>query len=328
MSEFAMTVGLPACGKTTWANNQSGYMVLSSDSVRKELYGDESIQGDANKVFEIMQRRAVEYLRNGQSVIYDATNLSGKRRRHMLGRLKNIDGITTKCEVFVAPIEICKTRNTARERVVPDYMYDKMLRQYNVPQYFEGWDEIEIMWDMAFGQWEYPPRPDSLEIMAFDQSNSHHDMTLGEHLSAAYKYLIDASRSTHDIKLSRQCERLADVAFYHDIGKYYTKDFHDSHGRVSVDAHYYGHENYGAYIYLLNILELCEAYGTSYNREVLDREFLKVAGLINCHMRPFAWEQSDKARQKDRALIGEKMYNNLMLLHEADIHAKKLYGAN
>ena len=323
MSEFVMVVGLPACGKTTWANNQSGYVVLSSDSVRKELYGNESIQGDANKVFEIMQRRAVECLRNEQSVIYDATNLSGKRRRHMLDRIRDIAEVTTKCEVFATPIEICKARNTARKRVVPDYVYDKMLRQYNVPQYFEGWNEIEIIWDIAFGQWEYPPRPDSLEIMAFDQSNSHHDMTLGEHLLAARDYLYDMSRSAPNPKLARKYEYLAGVALRHDIGKYYTKDFHDSHGKISADAHYYGHENYGTYIYLLSVLEFCETYDTSYEKRMLDKSFLEIAGLINWHMRPFAWEKSDRAKQKDRTLIGEDMYNDLMLLHEADIHAKK-----
>ena len=52
---------------------------------------------------------------------------------------------------------------------------------------------------------------------------------------------------------------------------------------------------------------------------------LYVAGLIQWHMRPFELERvpkSQKALEKFKRLIGEKMYNDVMVLHEADIKAK------
>lgn len=54
-------------------------------------------------------------------------------------------------------------------------------------------------------------------------------------------------------------------------------------------------------------------------------DVLYVAGLIQWHMRPFELERvpkSQKALEKFKRLIGEKMYNDVMALHEADIKAK------
>ena len=47
-----------SCSK--WASIYKNCIYLSSDAVRAELYGNESIQGDNNKVFSIMLRRAKE----------------------------------------------------------------------------------------------------------------------------------------------------------------------------------------------------------------------------------------------------------------------------
>ena len=36
-------------------------------------------------------------------------------------------------------------------------------------------------------------------------------------------------------------------------------------------------------------------------------------------MRPYtAWKQSEKALRRDREMIGERMYKDIMMLHEAD----------
>ena len=34
-----------------------------------------------------------------------------------------------------------------------------------------------------------------------------------------------------------------------------------------------------------------------------------------------SWEQSEKSKQRDIALLGEDLYNKIMLIHEADISA-------
>lgn len=45
-------VGCPACGKSTFAKNfDNDTVVISSDAIREELYGNEAIQGNGKEVF-------------------------------------------------------------------------------------------------------------------------------------------------------------------------------------------------------------------------------------------------------------------------------------
>ena len=47
-----------------------------------------------------------------------------------------------------------------------------------------------------------------------------------------------------------------------------------------------------------------------------------VTNMIYYHMHPYlAWKQSEKAKERDKKLLGEKMFNDIMLLHEADLAA-------
>lgn len=62
--------GIPGSGKTTYAKTNAfeDDVILSSDSIRKEFYGDESIQKNPVEVFTTMQKRAVEALNDGRTV--------------------------------------------------------------------------------------------------------------------------------------------------------------------------------------------------------------------------------------------------------------------
>lgn len=51
-------------------------------------------------------------------------------------------------------------------------------------------------------------------------------------------------------------------------------------------------------------------------------KYLYIADLINWHMRPYtSRKQSEKSLRRDKKLIGEKMYEDIMKLHEADVAA-------
>ena len=80
------------------------------------------------------------------------------------------------------------------------------------------------------------------------------------------------------------------------------------------EAHYYGHENAGAYAFLLDAI--CNFSNTC------DIDYYYTALLINWHMRPMVWGKSEKCHKRERELIGEEMYQDLMMLHKADISAK------
>jgi len=86
---FTMLVGIPGCGKTSFAEELKNETTvhLSSDAIRKELWGDENCQDDHNRVFNLMHERTLYALRNGYDVIYDATNITRKSRRSILEKL-------------------------------------------------------------------------------------------------------------------------------------------------------------------------------------------------------------------------------------------------
>src|SRR5574344_887809 len=57
---FYMMVGLPGSGKSTKAEqikNEFGAQVFSSDTLRKEKFGDEKVQKDANEIFKELLNR-------------------------------------------------------------------------------------------------------------------------------------------------------------------------------------------------------------------------------------------------------------------------------
>ena len=148
MAKLIYLVGLPGSGKSTYANKlkEKGYKVFSSDSIREELYGDENIQGDGNKVFNILHKRISENLKNDVNCIYDSTGISSKRRMSFLNSISHIKCVKT-CILFATPYEICLERNSRRDRKVSEDVIKRMYMNFWCPQYFEGWDDIKIIYE-------------------------------------------------------------------------------------------------------------------------------------------------------------------------------------
>ena len=139
--------GIPGSGKSAYAKDymerNNNTIHLSSDAIREELYGDESIQGNPGEVFTLMQKRAVEALNDGCNVLYDATNITRKDRAAMIGMCPKFAKI--ECHIIWAPIEVCIERDAARERTVGKEIIDRMLKRFQSPYYDEGIDEIQII---------------------------------------------------------------------------------------------------------------------------------------------------------------------------------------
>ena len=299
-NELVMLVGIPGSGKSTFSREYEGrgYRIHSSDLIRRELYGVEEIQGKSSEVFGLLEQRVRKDLAAGRSCVIDATNLSRKRRMAMIRSLaKHADRKT--CILVLATPAVCMERNKARSRTVPPEAIYRMLCSFETPYYYEGWDTIKV----SFGGEPYVfPREQAAD---FSQDNPHHTLTLGEHMDAARDYCVEHGFS------GAVCE----AAWYHDIGKLYTKRFKNSRGEPTETAHFYGHENYSAYMYL------CEkAGGLSQDGSLEDT--LYIANLINWHMKPLnSWQHSPSREEKDRKLVGEAMYGDIMRLNQADRYA-------
>ena len=140
-NEMILLIGLPGSGKSTWAErfaaNRNYTVIVSSDKIREELYGNEATQGDNNKIFSLVRERAEEALKDCKDVIIDATNMTIKDRSAYFDIAKTYDTTVTGI-LFDIPVEECKLRNSKRDRVVPDFVYDKMMKRYEHPQLSEG----------------------------------------------------------------------------------------------------------------------------------------------------------------------------------------------
>lgn len=282
-----LLVGIPGAGKTTYAKkyrSDQQIIHLSSDLIRAELYGDESIQGDPAEVFSLMQKRAIDALNNGCDVIYDATNITRKDRAGIISQCPRVVKIET--HIVWAPIETCIERDAARERTVGKAVIDKMLKRFQAPYYDEGIDEIKVIMPDDFSQWEY--ELGIIDAMEISHDNPHHTLSIVEHCSKAYDYAyctLDAD------------DEICNAAEIHDIGKPYVKAFIDSKGNPSEIAHFYQHQCVGSWM----------SYGIPHVTPFM-------AWLISIHMDPYF-----ETKYYNRLPIYLK--KQVDLLHEADLAA-------
>lgn len=300
--EIIMLVGIPGSGKSTVAEQyaQKGYKVHSSDAIREQLYGKEDIQGKAPEVFQILLQNMRKDFRAGFSCVVDASNLRRRRRGSMLSALSRCVEKRT-CILVLADPDECLKRNSLRQRVVPPSRVYDMLCSFETPFFYEGWDEINVV---VTGNPYVFPREKAMEFL---QDNPYHSLTLGTHLDASRDYC-----AVHGFS-----EAVQEAAWYHDIGKMYTKHFANKNGEPTETAHYYGHENYGAYLYL------CEKAAHSV-KDGTWTDTLYIANLINWHMQSInKWQQIPGSEMKDRILMGEHMYQEIMQLHSADVEAHR-----
>ena len=276
---FFMMVGLPASGKSTYAkklSEETGGVICSSNEIRQELCGDENCQDKNDEVFRTVHKRIRDSLSDGYDTIFDATNLNSRRRIAFLRELKNIP-CKKKCIIMATPIGDCCDNNLNRDRQVPGSVMDKMYRNFCTSYWYEGWDDIEIVYPerftptMTVSKWV-------IDFAMYDQENKHHDFTLGIHG-------IETTNHLYSI-LDEVDDSLMIASKIHDCGKPYTKSHINSKGMMTREAHYYQHQCVGAY----------DSLFFDYSDYKVDP--LDVSVLIYLHMMPYFWEADEKDGEK------------------------------
>lgn len=147
MSKLIIMVGLPGSGKSTYATKyttQDRTTLVSTDEIRRELYGNPETQGNAQEVFNEAYRRIEIALRAGDTVVFDATNLKARNRRYLINKYRPIAD-TIIAEYINTPIDECIMRDELRSRTVGYEVIQRMARGMTEPRLDEGFDLLHIV---------------------------------------------------------------------------------------------------------------------------------------------------------------------------------------
>lgn len=316
-----MMCGLPGSGKSTFAENsikvvsgakQNKPIIHSSDGLRKELYGDESEQGDANKVFSELHKRIKNDLIDGNDVVYDATCIKKKQRIQFIKELKKIS-CTPVCICMATEYSLCLYNNESRERKVPIDVIKRMQMHWQPPHYSEGFEQITYIFSYLDNNHNiiHTNRKDKYNLdkffakaNQFDQKNHHHNLTLGQHCEKAGQSIQKTNPNNFWLLIA---------TLLHDNGKLNTKTRTNARGIEDGDCHYYQHHCVGAY----NVMFYLHSFDN-----VKEADIAYVTNLIYYHMHPYnEWKHSERVHNRDKILLGDKLYNDIQLLHEADLMA-------
>lgn len=294
MAKLIMLVGLPASGKSRLAKKleRKGFIVHSSDSLREEMFGDVNCQDKNAKLFNELHNRIKRDLSNGKTVVYDATNIDYKKRMNFIKDLK----CHKECFFLATPYEKCLEYNKLRSRSIPEDVIKRMYLNFYIPQYYEGWDNIRIIYNtkglVIYDNKDYLFNLHILfngdnGLNYINQDNPHHKFTIGRHCALCHTFT----------ELLSEDFCLRQAALFHDVGKRFTRHYDEVKGYCT----YYQHHHISAYETLF------------YIKKYEIKEILKICAYIQWHMQPFFG-----ITEKHRNILGEDFCNNLLLLHKAD----------
>lgn len=281
MTRILMLIGLPGVGKSTWAHaNYELDQILSSDAYRERLTGDVNNQSANVDVFETLYADMKRMVYEDKwPTIVFDATNISAKYRKRVFEI----GAQVDAAVFVEPLDVILERNRNRERVVSEDVIRKKYRTFHVPLVTEPFNRVRYIGE------PYPSRLN--EMIGFDQRNPHHSLDLEQHTSAV------AGR------LERIHKLLSTAAMYHDVGKLDTQTIDDD-----GIAHYYGHQYVSAQIAIMELRSI-----------VNDYELLYITSLIHYHMDLYNHKSTVDVAKLARRLNHPQLFNDLILLHEADV---------
>ncbi len=145
MGDFIMMIGVPGSGKSTIARKlatKENTVIVSSDDIREFYFGGEYSKETNRDVFLYAEMLIHEALRNGQDIIFDATNLSKKYRKNYIDMVKEY-GYITIAKVVVRNIDSCI--NCMYERPKHRRVPADKIKQFQNTMEFPTTDEFDYV---------------------------------------------------------------------------------------------------------------------------------------------------------------------------------------
>lgn len=127
-----LLIGPPASGKSTLAAvlaELTGAIVLSTDAIRAELFGDAAVQGPWIEIEALFHQRLKDALVSGQPVILDGTHSQRPWRLAILQGLELPAPVQWIGWWLTTPLEQCLTWNRQRDRKVDEGVIRRQFAQ-------------------------------------------------------------------------------------------------------------------------------------------------------------------------------------------------------
>ena len=145
-------MGPPSSGKSTLAaalqQQLPNSIIISTDSIREQLYGEASIQGDWSEIFAQVTKQVQAAIVQGQTILYDATHA---KRPWRLSTLHTFLPLAPE-QVWIGwhlttSLETCLKWNRNRHRQVPEAVIETMYAALQTfpPDVAEGMAMIQTI---------------------------------------------------------------------------------------------------------------------------------------------------------------------------------------
>jgi predicted kinase len=146
--ELIVMVGLPGSGKSTFIRKwYPNYVVVSSDDVIEKLAAadgktyDEVFKQYVGRASGEMKTTFNNAVKNNESIVWDQTNLSKKKRRGILQQIPSHYRVVAV--VFNIPDKVRAERAAQRTgKTIPDHVMRSMEQSYDPVTKDEGFDKI------------------------------------------------------------------------------------------------------------------------------------------------------------------------------------------
>jgi len=347
-------VGLSASGESSVAHEiaaREDAVIVSSDAIRGELSGGNCAdQSRTNEVFRIFNERIRDGLSAGRTVIADATELTMKARRSLLGGVGGLAQTVHVC-IVVKNLEECIRDNKLREFAVPEKVIRHQVEGFQIPFYEEGFDEIMI-YRASKGQDHQLPGVFAMDSQSRVDGFAENSQSWADGFAENRQSRIDGfaeSRQSqmngfaggsqsrmddfieeclhrmdgfdqknphHTLPLGEHCWFVAESFREKGYGELYYKAalLHDI-GKLftqQIDAE--GVAHYISHDSVGAYYLLCQLPEEGFERT---EDLLEFLFLVNYHMLPFGWE-TEKTRHKWEQRLGADKKNLLLDFHECD----------
>ena len=318
MQKFIFLIGISGSGKSTLSKSLHG-LWLSSDDIRIKMYGSlEEGNQHNSEVFKAMLDKSIEHLKlTNESVIYDATNLSRKQRKHIYSQIHRIHNVIVESVINFRNPTTAIAWNNQRDgfAIVPEHIIERQMMSLQVPRVGVDTDIITAEGESWFNptdtqkenllvakdpiaallEFTTPEMQTLLQLNYNDHDTPYHIETIDTHI----KMVTDETR--------KNVPQLTLAAIFHDLGKGYVKNRGLNKGTLGS---YRGHDNLGAQL-LLNYL-LFNEYSGSINQP------LDMVELVHQHMtaHELNWDNTKKLQHKHT--LSNEFMENLKLFSKID----------